>query len=197
MKIVSFYKLTDSKRQDFFNWLQSEKNDEPAYKNMWDDDWLNKPNTLPYLLNKTEKYKSPNGDFTVIYDDKKITGCGAVYKAPFNSNIALAGTRTWIDTNYRNKFIVREQLLPTHKAWAINNNCKQIVLCFNDYNKNLKEIWKRKRLGENRSARQPHHIFYSNFNELDFPVMIQKTPQWVIYEKLDPDWNFNWQIIRC
>ena len=53
------------------------------------------------------------------------------------------------------------------------------------------------RLGEKRTARQPYHLFYNNFNEVEFPVTIQYTKQWIIYEKLDPNFDFNWISIQC
>lgn len=195
MKIVSFNQLTEQKKQQFFQWLEQQKNDDPAYENMWDSDWADKPNTLPYILINTDKYSGKNGDFHIVYYRNKIAACGGVYKSSFNARIAIAGTRTWIDPEFRNKLIAREYLLPAHKAWALEQKCKQIALCFNDYNKNIIMIWKRKRLGEKRSRRRAKHLFYSNFNELDFPVIIQKTRQWVIYEQLSTRWRWNWKLI--
>ena len=37
---------------------------------------------------------------------------------------------------------------------------------------------------------------YNDANELDKPITIQYTPQWVIYERLDPAWNFNWNLLK-
>jgi hypothetical protein len=197
MKIVDFYKLSTKEVDNFFSFLQSQQtSDDPAWTNMWDDNWSNKANTLPYILTKTNKYKGNEGAFYIVYDDEKIIACGGVSKLATNAFIALAGTRTWIATEYRNLSIARNYLLPEHKAWAIKNNCKQVALTFNDYNKNIIAIWKRMRLGEKRTPREPRHIFYSNFNEVPFQVNIQYTTQWVIYEKLDSDWDFNWQIIK-
>jgi hypothetical protein len=45
------------------------------------------------------------------------------------------------------------------------------------------------------TARQPHHLFYNGAIEVKFPVTIQYTKQWVLYEKLDPRFEFDWQII--
>jgi hypothetical protein len=196
MKVLNFNKLSDTKVTEFFSFLQSQQNlNDPAWTNMWDDDWQNKPNTLPYILTKTTKYSNTDGEFHIVYDKKKVVACGGVSKLATNSLIALAGTRTWIAEQYRNQSIARNYLLPEHKAWAINQGCKQVALTFNDYNKNIITIWKRTRLGEKRTSREPRHMFYNNFNELTFPVVIQYTPQWVIYEQLDLDWQFNWQCI--
>jgi GNAT superfamily N-acetyltransferase len=197
MKVIDFYKLTDKKVSEFFKFLQSQQTTkDPAWTNMWDDQWEDKANTLPYILTKTSKYKGSEGAFYIVYDGKKVIACGGVAKLATNALIALAGTRTWIAEEYRNQNIARNYLLPEHKAWAIKNNCKQVALTFNDYNKNIIAIWKRTRLGESRTPREPRHFCYSNFNEVPFPVTIQYTSQWVIYEKLDIEWKFDWQIIK-
>ena len=197
MKVIDFYKLSDDKVIEFFDFLQSQQTiNDPAWTNMWDDNWSTKSNTLPYILTKTNKYKGTEGAFYVVYDDEKVIACGGVAKLATNSFVALAGTRTWIASEYRNQSIARNYLLPEHKAWAIKNRCKQVALTFNDYNKNIIAIWKRTRLGEHRTPREPRHMFYSNFNEVPFQVDIQYTNQWVIYEKLDTEWKFNWEIIR-
>ncbi len=197
MNIKSFDQLTHTEKENFFAWLKEQENDDPAYENMWDDDWKNKPNTLPYILTNTSRYSGSNGSFHIVYDDLTIVACAAIYKASFNNLIALAGTRTWVAEEYRNSHVMGYILLPEHKKWAVDQGCKQIALCFNDYNKNLINLWKRKRLGEQRKAREKEMIFYSNFNEVTFPVIIKKIKQWVIYEKLDTGWEFNWKIISA
>ena len=76
------------------------------------------------------------------------------------------------------------------------NECKYSE---NEYNKNLIQVFKRRRFGENKERinnRQPHHLFYNGINELDFPVTIQHTKQWIIYENLDPSFNFDWSTIK-
>lgn len=197
MKVIDFYELSTQEVDNFFSFLQSQQTtNDPAWTNMWDNDWENKANTLPYILTKTTKYKGNEGAFYIVYDDEKVIACGGVSKLATNAFIALAGTRTWIATEYRHQSIARNYLLPEHKAWAIKHKCKQVALTFNDYNKNIITIWKRNRLGEHRTPREPRHMCYSNFNEVAFPVTIQYTPQWVIYEKLDVNWDFDWAAIK-
>ena len=69
------------------------------------------------------------------------------------------------------------------------------MLTINEYNKNIIKIWQRTRFGELRKPRRPHHMFYKNFNKVSFPITIQYTPQWAIYEQLDDTFEFNWQSI--
>jgi hypothetical protein len=198
MKTVSFYLLDNQQQEEFFSWLKSQKNNDSAYENMWDDAWQTKPECLPYILSFTNKFKDSKGDFHIIYDGNNIVGCGGVCLSSFNRYIALGGVRTWVSEKYRNKSILKEHLFPYHKAWAIDNSCRQIALSFNNYNKNIITVFKRARLGEDpsRSQRTEKHLFYTGIHEVSHAVLIQYTPQWVIYEKLDQTWNFNWATLK-
>ena len=118
---------------------------------------------------------------------------------PFNNQIALAGVRTWVKNEYRHLSLNKEYLLVEHKKWCIGHDIKLIALSFNDYNKNIIEIFKRNRLGEKNeriNKREPKNLFYNGIEEFEFPVIIQYTPQWVIYEKLDKNFNFNWESVK-
>lgn len=196
MIIKSFFELTKKQKTKFYADLKSAAlSDDPAAENMWADDWETKNYTLPFLLEKRDRFSPPNGDFHVVYDGDKFVACGGIYKSEFSQYVALAGTRTWVEREYRNKLIPREILLPAHKEWAIKNDCRQIALCFNEYNKRLMLAWTRRRMGEDRSLREPHHLFYNDLTIVDFPVTIQYTKQWVMYERLQADWDFSWHSI--
>ena len=196
MENKTYKSLTNEEKIYFFEYLKSIKAaNVPAYVNMWDDDWENKNNTLPYLLEKTDRF-SKLGQYNVLFDNDNVIACSGVYTSAFCSELVIAGTRTWINKNYRNLSVAREILLPAEKNWAIGNKFKAIAICFNDYNKNMSNIWKRIRFGEKRTPRQSHHLFYNGVNELEFPVTIQYTKQWIMYEKLDPLFEFDWNLIK-
>jgi len=196
---IDFYELSYTEKETFLNYLKTikEQSNSPAVENMYNDDWDNLPHTLPYILEHTGRFYGDNGVFHILYDDNNIIGCGGVYKSFFDDNIALAGVRTYVDVNYRHNSILRECLLPLHKSWAIVNNCNIVALSFNEYNKNIIEIFKRRRLGEtiDRMVREPHMMFYNGLNEVDYPVNIQNTKQYVIYEKLN-DYTYDWECIK-
>ena len=196
--IITYQNLNPIQKEIFFNFMQEAKKEttQPAYKNMWDDDWHNKTNTLPYLLEKTSRF-SERGQYNIVFNNEKVIACSGVYTSNFCLELAIAGTRTWVHTDYRNKSIARDILLPTEKEWAIENKFKAIAICFNDYNKNMSNIWKRIRFGEKRTPRQSHHLFYNGVNELEFPVTIQYTKQWIMFEKLDPSFEFDWTSIKA
>lgn len=179
--------VTDVSHDDFIMFCKqaAEETSQPASTNM---------KSLFDVLGRFD-----DGEFNFLLDNGKIIGCGGVYVSDFSKHISLAGTRTWINKEYRHKNLVRDYLLPRHKQWSIERGCKQVAICFNEYNKNMRKIFFRNRLGEENSRifqRQPKHLFYSNINEVPFAVNIQYTPQWVLYEKLDPNWEFNWTDIK-
>ncbi len=196
MNLITAGRLEDTTKFLEFCKNASQDIDQPAAENMWHKEWNNNPHTLPFLLFKGFRFSPPNGEFFIIEDQGSIVGCSGIYTSEFSKDIAIAGCRTWITKEYRNKSLPREYLLPAQKEWAKKNNCKAIALTFNDYNKNIINTWKRIRAGERRSPRQPYHIFHNNFNEVEFPVTIQYTPQWVIYEILDNSFNFDWQTLK-
>lgn len=196
LEIISYSKFNDNEKFLEFCKQASTEKTQPASVNMWHKNWKQKPETLAFQIFNKQRYFKSNGEFLLALYDDQIIGCSGVYKSTFNDAIALAGCRTWISKKYRNLSIPREYLLPLHKEWALANNCKIIALTFNDYNKNIITSFTRLRLGETRTPRQSHHLFYNNFNEVPFPVSIQFSKQWVIFEKLDNDWNFDWTTIK-
>lgn len=196
-KLLQFNELIET--ESFFKFCKEESLEinQPAAINMWHDDWINQSHTLLHLLLVGNRFSQSNGTFFILYNGDIIVGCSGIYISEISNEIAMAGCRTWITRKYRNLSLVREWFLPAQKEWAMQQKCKAIALSFNEYNKNIIEIWKRSRLGEHRPSRQPFHMFYNNFNQVAFPVNIQHIRQWVIYEKLDQEWDFNWATIEC
>ncbi len=193
--VSKFNKYTDSSKFIEFCKNESMSDTDPAAVNMWNENWLESTETLPYILFKNKRFHEPYGEFFLLRNNGNIIGCSGIYISEFSKDISIGGCRTWINKDYRNQSLMRDYLLPIQKQWAIDNEVKIIALTFNDYNKNMISIWKRIRFGEKRSPRKSEHIFYDNFNELDLPVTIQHTKQWLIYETLH-DFEFDWQKIR-
>lgn len=198
MKEYKIVRFDRSIAEDFFNFCQqaSLEKTQPAAINMWSNEWQDQPNTLLYILTNTDRFSEPNGEFFLLYKGNEIVGCSGIYISQFSNEVALAGARTWILPQLRHMLLPRELLLPAQKKWAAEKKLKLIALTFNDYNKNMIVLWRRMRLGENRSMRRPEHLFFNGVTEIGFPVIIQHTKQWVIYEKLDQSWDFDWTSIR-
>jgi GNAT superfamily N-acetyltransferase len=197
LKLVLFSSV-DIPAFERFCQLASLEINQPAAENMWTKDWTHQSHTLMNVLLIQKRFDLEKGSFFVLYDNKNIVACSGIYKSDFCEDLAIAGCRTWINKEYRNKSIPRDLLLPAQKQWAIDNGIRAIALTFNEYNKNIIATFKRTRIGENAERmhnRQSHHLFYSNFNEVGFLVTIKHTPQWVIYERLDSSFEFNWQTI--
>jgi len=171
---------------------KSQKDDSKVSDNMWSENWQNDCNTLPYILKTNERFSNNRGMFHLLYDDEKIIGCGGVYISDFSSRVAIAGVRTWIDRKYRNLQYIKNYILVENKSWAVKRSVDVIALSFNYYNKNLIKLFT---IGMKLGTRTEKHIFYNNFNMLEFPVMIRNTPQWVIYENLT-DYRFDWGSLK-
>ena len=198
MKIACYRDLSDN--VDFFNFLkiQSLETEQPASVNLWVEDWETNVHTLPYILTNTKRFDGINGEFYILYDNNTIIACGGVYISDFSKDIAIAGVRTWVSKEYRHLALNKDYLLVEHKKWAISRNMKMIALSFNEYNKNIIQIFKRNRLGEKLGridGRAPKNMFYNGLSEVTFPVTIQYTQQWVIYEKIDSTFEFDWSTI--
>lgn len=197
MIIKTYSSLTKQELENFYKFCQTVGTTykDTAAKNMWGTE----NNTLPYLLNNTIRFKNPNGDFFVLFDRDIVIACSGVYKSSFDNVIGIAGVRTFIIDEYRHLSLNREYFLVEQKKWCVDNGLKIVMLTFNDYNKNLINVFKRRRLGEKSdrcNTREPKHLFYNNFNEVQFPLTIQHTKQWVIYETLDTDFSFDWDSIK-
>lgn len=177
---------------EVLEFCKREANDDPASSNMWTSEWIYAPTTLPFILKNTSRFKKTNGIFHLILDDEKIIGCGGVYKARFDELVAFAGSRAWLNKNYRSQQIIRNVLLPEQKRWALQHDVKNIALSFNEYNKNLATIFQR---GQRYRTRNPDHLFYSNFKAIEHLVLIQEVPQWVIVEEFD-GYQFDWSSLK-
>lgn len=200
MIVKNFYQLTGSEQERFFEFFKNYKeHDHPAIANMWHEDWSNQRHTLPYLLYKTDRFQDPNGNFHIVYDGDNIASTGGVYKSQFCDKVALVGVRSFTARQYQHKNIIYDYIHPANKTWAIDNGCKILAISVNEYNRNLFKIFTRTRLGERagkQQRRQPYHLYYNGLIELDFPVNIQYTKQWVGYERLDPTWDYDWRQIE-
>ena len=191
MIIVSPYSLED--HNNLLEFCKTESQDKnPAAENMWHEEWKTMPNTLPYILKYNNRFSKENGEFYILRDNYSIIGCSGIYVSEFSPKVALAGVRTWINRLYRNRQLVKDYLLVSQRKWAIEHGIEVIACSFNKYNKNVRVLFTR---GQNIGTRSSDHMFYKNFNMLDYPVIIQHVPQWIIYENLT-DFRFDWNSIR-
>ncbi len=198
-KLVEYKNLTHEQKLKFFEFcLECSLEDQPAASNMWSDNWAENSHTLPYVLEIEKRFSDPTGTFFLLFDADRIIGCSGAYISSFDHNVGIAGVRTWIKSTHRHDSINREYFFPAEKAWLINRGARIVALTFNKYNKNIIEIFKRKRLGETNdriNTREPHHLFFNGVNIVPFSVNIKHTEQWVMYEDID-NYQFDWKSIQ-
>jgi len=179
---------------DFCKFANAHTSD-PAHVNMFHKDWQTHPETLPYLIYLSPRFLNDNGKFFVLTDKDKIIGISGIHVSNFDSNVALGGVRTWLPFEYRGKFLIGKYVLPKQLEWAKNKNLKTIALTFNSYNKDLIKYFKRSGLGIKKN-RNPNSMFYNGVYEVDYPCNIQHTKQWVIYDKIDMNYEPNWHKLK-
>lgn len=200
MKLHDYNSLTKKQHDSFFKFLEStQDSDDLAKVNMYDIDWENKPNTLPYILTYSDRFNSGSGEFNILFDGDVAIAASGVYLSNFSKHISIAGVRTYVDKKYRHntRIIIREYLLARHKAWSIENDCKIVMLSFNEYNKHIINILKRSGLGDTVSInRNDNHLFSGKIHEVEFPCNIQNTKQYIFYEKLDESFSFDWSVLK-
>lgn len=198
LKTYDDFTLED--KEIFFNFCRyaSKETKELASVNMWARNTFVKPWTLGYRLESTKEFHEPNGKFYVLYHDNEVIGCSGIHVSEFHPLIFSAGVRTWIKKEYRNQSINKKYFFPEQRAWAVKKNAKIIFLSFNDYNKNLIQVFKRNRLGENKERvtnRNKNDLFSNGLKTIDFPLIINKTKQWICYETIDKDFDYDWNSL--
>lgn len=169
--------------------------DDPAHVNMFHKNWEDRPETLPYLIYMSQRFKDNNGDFYILRVDNVIKAISGVQISPFDSNVAMAGIRSWIVPDMRAKMYIGHFLLPLHLSWAKEKNLKTVLLSFNGYNKRLMNYFKRSGMGVPKK-RNHTRLFHNGVHEVPFSVDIQFTQQWVLYHKIDEKYEPNWESIR-
>jgi len=191
--MITVREYTDDDFENLLEFCRIEsQEDHPSSVNMWIEKWESDCRTLPFILKFTERFKGNNGKFFIVYSDNRIIGCSGIYKSEYTNKLFIAGSRTWLAREFRNKQLLKNEILPVQKDWAITEKANIIALCFNEYNSSAIRLF---RIGMKTGNRTPRHLFYSNYNEVEFPVIIQFTAQWVIYETLS-NYRFDWNKIR-
>lgn len=199
LEVKKYTELTSIELSCFWDTMESEfqTDSSSAMVNMYSKTWRTETNTLRYLLEVEKKFSV--GEYFVLFDNDLPVASGGIHFSEWTKDIAMGGIRTWVHTKHRNKLLVAEHILPACKAWSVENKCCAVTLTFNEYNKNLIRVFTRIRAGEKAgriSGRTPKNLFYNGAIIVDFPLEINYTKQWLIYEKLNNDFNFNWEEFR-
>lgn len=168
---------------------------DPAHINMWHPDWANKSETLLFNIFVSKRLCGPTGETYLLWRNDRLIAVSSVYISSFDTNVAIGGVRSWVVEQYRGDLMIGRHLLPLQYQWAKKHQLKIFALTFNDYNKKLINIIKRSGFGrvKNRTKEKP---FFHGVYTVDFPVSIQYTKQWVVYDKIDCNYEPNWKNIE-
>jgi hypothetical protein len=174
---------------DIFNFCSAaeKETDKLAYVNMTTQNWDEKPNTLLYLLEKTDRFHKHNGLFSFLYDKDKIIACSGVYKSSFDPYVAIGGVRSWVLSGYRSKYLISKKIIPHQISWCNSLNLKVFALTFNEYNNKFMMILNRSGKYSSRSSK----LNYPNMEILNRLSHIQGVNQYVMYQKLDSEYKVN------
>lgn len=196
--IIKHKLLRDRIFQDkFFNFCKNahQMKTDPAHVNMWRDTWIDSPDTLPHLLLISNKFIDGRGEFFVLEIEGKIEAVSGIYRSEFDEMVAIGGIRSWVNQCYRGKFLIGRHIMPYQVKWAKDNGYKTIALTFNEYNKKLINYFTRSGFGI-KKKRNEFSLFFKGVNVLPYTLNIHNTEQWIIYDKLDSDYNPNWEKAR-
>ncbi len=159
--MISVREYIDNDFQNLLEFCQIEsQEDHPASENMWVKDWETDCRTLPFILTRTDRFRDGNGKFYLAFDNDKLIGCSGVYKSEYTDRLFIAGSRTWLSKRYRNNQILKNDILPAQKDWAVFERADVIALCFNKYNTSAIRLF---RIGQKTGTRTPRHLFYNNY----------------------------------
>lgn len=191
--------LIDNKqfKESFFTFCKNafDDKDHPAHTNMWDDNWHSNNNTLLYHLYVSKRLCSDTGETFILKKDDDIIAVSSIYISPFDSNVAIGGVRSWVNSEFRGQFMIGRHLLPLQLSWAKNKQLKTILLTFNEYNLKLIKYFKRTGFGIKKN-RNPNSLFHNGLFEAPYPINLQHTKQWAIYHKIDESYEIDWEKIK-
>lgn len=183
----------------FCETVEQEKS-KPAWENMAFTDWQNKPQTLLYVLLKTNRFTENKGVFSFLYDNNIIVASSGAYISDFDPQVVIGGVRAWKLNTLRGGYYISKNIMPIHEDWAVKNNAKVFALTFNEYNFELMQ--KMNRSGQWERARKSRFLFgslrdtyYQDMNVLPYKVLIQQTVQHVLYKNLIDGYSPSWPKI--
>tara|TARA_Y100001938_G_C7846357_1_gene308613 strand:+ start:36 stop:590 length:555 start_codon:yes stop_codon:yes gene_type:complete len=167
--------------KDFCKIAYEESNDE----NMSLDDGNNTPSLLKHLRLKTIPM------VTMVLYDKNIISLSGVQK--YNEDVCILGKRFYTLKEYRkspmgkpNNFF-QDYMYKPQLSWAVDNKFKVALITFNEHNKKLIPVLER----EQKKGRS-----FQSFKKLDKKLIINKTEQYVFYNKLDINYDVENITIR-
>ena len=162
----------------------------PGSVNLDTVNWENKPHTLLHTLIKEKRFNSESRSNYLLLEkgDHYIAGSG-FYPLKNDHNVCILSTRTYVIKTERGKLLNGYFLLPEQIKLAKELNYKSLILTFNEYNLWLKKSIHRASFNQSKFAGLKIPDSYKNWKPLDYPVTIQYTKQWCLYQHLDDSYD--------
>jgi GNAT superfamily N-acetyltransferase len=174
--------------------VASQETDKPAAYNMRISNWEEHEDTLAYILHNGRRFYK-RGEYFFLEKNGEIVAGSGIYRSDFDNNLTIGGVRSWVNPQYRAKFVIGRYLLPLQLNWAKENNYKTIALTFNDYNSRLINYFRRSGFGIIKN-RNTNSLFYNGLHELSYQIKVKGTAQWAIYHKIDEEYEPNWEVAK-
>lgn len=173
------------------------EDDTPAQVNMDVSNWQEKAHTLLYILAIEKRFSKDLGRIFCLYDKGKIVAISGVYRSDFApDDILIAGVRAYTLKKYRAKNLVGEYIIPAVLEYAKENSFKQCWFTANEYNERVIKMLKRK-TGVGYSWHENCDELFVDMEFPDGPFNIKNTPQYIAVKKIDLDYKFDYDTLKC
>lgn len=133
----------------------------------------------------------------LLYDNDNLVHVSCLRKSDFHDNIFILCVRALTNKNYRSKGIMLDYIIPNQIEDSKYYGSKMCLLTFNE-NYNF-YIQQNKRLKNNKSFMLgfiKNKQLYQRFNYVNFSCNIFNTEQWVLYIKLEDNFEYDFTNIK-
>jgi hypothetical protein len=125
-------------------------------------------------------------DLLFNYVEDSMVGISCVEHSTISNIFTSGGNRCWLDHRYRGNQSVTKHLLQSNLNWSEANGFSGMVLTFNEYNKGLWEIIKRRSEGKHAQFGSTWSDFWNDCIAIPEPIILHNTKQWAIIKPV-PD----------
>jgi len=137
--------------------------DETILRN-YHPDYNNSPENIFFLLSTSKRYKEGHGKYFVIEEDGEYICSAGWNEYDFDSAIALALTRMYVNKEYRTQYYVGNHILPIILEETINY--PRVWITSNKYNKMIYRWFERSASGKRTSLFKDWPAIYKKFEPI-------------------------------
>lgn len=162
---------------------------------------LEQPNNNWYdVMFKEQRFSKENGGLCLLMHESEIVGISGYNRSELNPEIWISGVRTLIHTEHRHNVLISKFIVPFQIQSIKERNGKCVIWLFDAGNeKNIFRVVKNGKL--NVLLQNQLEAFkktaYNNLQVLDYPIVVNHTLQYVIYQYLEDGYTFDWNSLEC